>query len=79
MIEDYHVYSIKLPPGVEELILPEPEGGYTVYLSDRLDCVRRLQLFRHAVRHAQRGDFDSDKRDADVNKIENETHKEDEP
>lgn len=74
MRETYYIYTVKLPDGVNELILPDADGDYSIYLADRLDNEHRLKAFWHAVGHVRRGDFDMDKRDADADAIERDAH-----
>ena len=74
MRETYYIYTIRLPDGVNELILPDANGDYTIYLADRLDGEHRLKAFWHAVDHVRRGDFDTDKRDSDADNIERDAH-----
>ena len=48
------------------------DGGYTVYIDDRLDQAGRREAYRHAVRHIARDDFVK----GDVQEIEIEARKE---
>lgn len=69
MMDDVYVYTLPLPPKVREIVTP-CIGGYTVYLSDRLDDAHRLKAYRHALEHIRRGDLYKD----DVQRIEAEAH-----
>lgn len=66
---DIYVYIVKLPDKVNELVTP-CEGGYTVWLSDRLDDEHRRKAYRHALRHIRNNDFEKD----DVQQVEKDAH-----
>lgn len=69
-MDDVYVYTIDLPKHVDEIVTP-CIGGYTVYLSSRLDEKHRLEAYRHAVGHIEDGDFEK----ADVQQIEADQHR----
>lgn len=56
-MDDIYIYCIKLPEGVNEMVTP-CVGGYTVYISDRLDQDHRVLAYQHALRHIKNGDFE---------------------
>ncbi len=64
-MDDIYVYTVKLPDKVDELVTP-CIGGYTVWLSDRLDDAHRKEAYEHALWHIENGDFERD----DVQEIE---------
>lgn len=67
----YYCYAIRLPKGIREMVAPDAEGNYTIYLNDRLSDEQRLKAYRHAVSHCEHGDFEK----ADAGLIESEAHK----
>ena len=69
-MDDIYVYFVDLPPRVREVVMP-CFGGYTVYISSRLDLPHRLKAYRHALRHIAENDFEKD----DVQRIEAEAHR----
>lgn len=54
----YH-YVVPLPEGINEAVMSGIDG-YTVYTSDRLDDEGRLEAFRHALKHIENGDFETE-------------------
>ena len=69
-MDDIYVYTVNLPRNVDEVVTP-CLGGYTIYLSARLDERHRLKAYRHALHHIARGDFEKD----NVQVIEKEVRK----
>lgn len=69
MRSDIYIYIVKLPPRVNEVVTPCLDG-YTVYISDRLDDLQRLEAYKHAVKHIRNRDFEK----SDVQEIETEAH-----
>lgn len=72
MTDDIFVYHVKLPPGINEMVLP-CVGGYTIYLDSDLSDEGRLKAYRHALSHIDNCDFEKH----DVQKIEHEAHRKD--
>lgn len=68
-MDDIYVYTVDLPRHIDEMVTP-CFGGYTVYLSSRLDEAQRLKAYKHALRHIENNDFDR----TDVQQIEAEAH-----
>lgn len=56
-MDEIYVYCISLPEGINELVAP-CFGGFTIYISDRLDREHRIRAYRHALRHIKNGDFE---------------------
>ena len=72
MIEgrDYHVEVIDMPCKVHEVIYWNGIDHYTIFLNARDSYARRRRSFRHALLHAEEGDF----RAFDVQAIEISRH-----
>ena len=68
-MDDVFVYHIKLPPGIEEVVMPCLDG-YTVYIDINLDHDHRVKAYEHALWHIQNHDFER----PDVQDIESEAH-----
>ena len=68
-MDDIYVYTVDLPRDVDEMVTP-CFGGYTVYLSSRLDEAQRLKAYKHALHHIENNDFER----TDVQRIEAEAH-----
>lgn len=56
MTADIYHYTVPLPDGVDEAVLPGIDG-YTVYTADRLDDDSRKKAYLHAIKHIIREDF----------------------
>ena len=65
-MDDVFVYFAELPPHINEMITPCPDG-YTVYISTRLSMDERVSTYMHAMSHIANGDFD---RETSVQEIE---------
>lgn len=68
-MDDIYVYTVDLPRHIDEMVTP-CVGGYTVYLSSRLDEAQRLKAYKHALHHIENDDFSR----TDVQQIEAEAH-----
>lgn len=68
-MDDIFVYTVKLPPGIDEVVMPCLDG-YTVYLDANLDHESRIKAYEHAVYHIRNHDFER----PDVQEIETEAH-----
>ena len=67
---DYHIVTLCLPASVHEVIYWNGYDHYTIFLNSRDSFARRRQAFRHALLHAEKGDF----RAFDVQMIELSRH-----
>lgn len=74
MTDSIFVYLVKLPPGINEAVLPCLEG-YTIYIDSCLTWEGRQKAYDHAMEHIENGDFEKN----DVQKIEHEAHKKQPP
>lgn len=61
---------ISMEHGMHEMIALNHDGSYTIFLNARDSHERRMESYRHAVRHLERRDFEK----SDVQKIEAENH-----
>ena len=68
-MSDVYVYEINLPNGINEAVTPGYEDDYTIYIDAGLSYQKKLDAYRHALRHCS-GDFER----ADVEEIEYENH-----
>lgn len=69
-MDDIFVYDVKLPPHVNEMVVPCLDG-YTVYIDISLTEEARAEAYNHALEHIKNQDWDND----DVNSIESKTVK----
>lgn len=71
-MDEIYTYFVRFPsPSIREAVMPCLDGGYTVYIDDRLSPEGKRRAFRHAVRHIKNKDFDK----YDVGTIETQAHK----
>lgn len=67
---EIYTYIVDMP--VDEAVRPCGPFSYTVYINAHLSHEKRRQVYKHALEHIQRGDFE--KRDVNINTIEKEAH-----
>lgn len=58
-MDDLFIYLVKMPPGISEAVLP-CDGGYTIYLDERLTGEGLIREYHHALEHIKNGDFWND-------------------
>ena len=68
-MDDVFVYYVSLPPGVNEMVTPCPEG-YTAYIDESLDDSHKLRAYQHVIQHIKSNDFEKE----NVQQIEAEAH-----
>ena len=69
-MDDMFVYFVKLPPKINEIVMP-CNGGYTIYIDSGLSWEKKVEVYKHAIGHIENGDFEK----ADVQEIEYEAHR----
>ena len=69
-MNDIFVYLVKLPEGIDEVVLPCFDG-YTIYIDPSLSHSEQLKAYKHALHHINNHDFEK----SDVQKIEYEAHR----
>ena len=72
-MDDTFVYCVPLPTGINEIVTPCADCGYTVYINKNLSDQKKKESYEHALRHIKNGDFDVDVL-KDVNEIELDAH-----
>lgn len=70
MADNIFIYYVKLPDGVDEVVMPCLDG-YTVYIDPALSHEQRMKAYNHALSHIDNHDFEKH----DVQEIESEAHK----
>lgn len=53
-------YIIDLPYGTGAIVMPEPDGNYTVYFNAKLTREQQIKAAQHELRHIQKNHFDDD-------------------
>lgn len=69
-MDEIYVYTIPLPYGVHDVVLPCADG-YTIYISDRLDKDHAQRAYNHAMWHIKNNDFEK----TNLQEIEAEAHR----
>lgn len=69
-MNDIFVYLVKLPEGIDEVVLPCFDG-YTIYIDPSLSHSEQLKAYKHALSHIENNDFEK----TDVQQIEYEANK----
>lgn len=71
MTTDYHVHLIQLPSyKIKELVVPNDDGSYTIFIESSLSREEQQKAFLHAVTHIANHDFSK----FNVNHIESLAH-----
>lgn len=70
MTKDVNVILIDMPTGKNEVVTPNEDGSYTLFINSRLSYDGQLEAYKHGMNHIEHDDFD--KYDAD--KIEYNAH-----
>lgn len=69
--DDITVVLKDFPPGkIHEAVRQRPDGTFLVMIDARLNQIRQLEEYEHALKHIRNGDFEK----ADVQQIEAEAH-----
>lgn len=69
-MDDIFVYLVKLPDGIDEVVMPCFDG-YTVYIDSSLSHSGQIRAYNHALHHINNHDFEK----ANVQQIEYEAHR----
>ena len=68
---DYHVKLIQFPTSkVKESVVKNEDDSYTIFIESSLSFSEQQKVFRHAMEHIIRNDFEKE----DVDNIEYYTH-----
>lgn len=71
MTIDYHVHLIHLPSyKIKELVVPNDDGSYTIFIESSLSREEQQNAFLHALTHITNHDFNK----FNVNHIESFAH-----
>ena len=70
---DYQTFLMPLPGKVNEAVVANEDGSYTIFIEETLSPEHQKRAFLHALRHLSGDDFGK----TDVQEIEKEAHKAD--
>lgn len=68
LTEAIGVYYMDMPSRVEEQVIFNADGSFSIFLNSRLNFERQMLAYQHALEHIMRDDFS--KIDMDVDEIE---------
>ena len=51
LTEDIGVHFIDMDPGVEEQVIYNEDGSFTLLINSRLNWERQMQAYQHGMRH----------------------------
>lgn len=71
MTPDVNVYLMNFPTKGKEMVVPNEDGSYTIFLNARLSYEEQLKAYQHAVDHIKNQDFQK----SNVQEIEATAHK----
>lgn len=57
---DYFAHLVDLPPSVEGVVVPNPDGSFEIYVNSSLCPARRQECLEHEIRHIMRDHFYKD-------------------
>ncbi len=61
---------VDFPVRGDEMIFPNEDGSYTVFINAKLSYIGRMKAYEHALKHIENGDFGKN----NVQEIESEAH-----
>lgn len=70
MTKDVNVFLINFPVKGNEMVVPNEDGSYTVFINARLSYEGQLKAYKHALKHIEEEDFQQ----TDVQSIEAKAH-----
>ena len=68
LTETIGVYFLNMDTAVEEEVLLNEDGSFSIFINSRLNCERQMLAYKHALQHIMNDDF---RKDDDVDEIEN--------
>lgn len=71
MTPDVNVQLMNFPAKGKEMVIPNEDGSYTIFLNARLSYEEQLRAYQHALDHIKNQDFQK----SDVQEIESAAHK----
>lgn len=71
MTPDVNVYLMNFPSKGKEMVVPNEDGSYTIFLNARLSYEEQLKAYQHAIDHIKNQDFQK----SNVQEIEAAAHK----
>lgn len=57
LTEAIGVYFINMAPKVEEQVILNEDGSFSIFINARLNWERQMAAYQHAIRHIMEDDF----------------------
>ena len=57
LTEAIGVHFIDMPPRIEEQIIFNEDGSFSIFINARLNCERQMLAYQHALQHILQDDF----------------------
>lgn len=58
LTEDIGVYFIDMPSKVEEQVIFNEDGSFSIFINSRLNFERQMFAYQHALKHILNNDFE---------------------
>lgn len=66
--ETIGVYLINMDTGIDEQVVNNSDGSFTILINSRLSCERQMLAYQHALEHIMNDDFSKSCAD-DIEKV----------
>lgn len=57
LTEDIGVYFLNMDTAVNEQVVLNEDGSYSIFINARLNCERQMKAYKHALEHILKDDF----------------------
>lgn len=63
LTEAIGVYFLNMDTGIDEQVVFNPDGSFTIFINARLTHERQMQAYQHALLHIMEHDFEKESAD----------------
>lgn len=60
LTETIGVYFLNMDTAVEEEVLLNEDGSFSIFINSRLNWERQMAAYQHAIRHIMQNDFNKE-------------------
>lgn len=68
LTEDIGVYLMDMDTGIDEQIIDNSDGSFTIFINSRFNCERQMKAYQHAIKHIMEKDYEKSSAD-DIEKV----------
>lgn len=68
LTEDIGVYLMDMDTGIDEQIIYNSDGSFTIFINSRFNCERQMKAYQHAIKHIMEKDYEKSSAD-DIEKV----------